>query len=406
MKIGDLASATGMSAKTIRFYEQEGLLPEPPRTESGYRNYSGEDVERLQFVRQAKLLGLSLQEIRGTLVLSDSDEPTCMHVRAVLDEKIDALDHALKDLRSLRSELVTLRDEAGTTVDCHPEGGNICGIIEFGHVHTHGDALAWIEGAAKATGRKGAAGRSGGNQTTARKRSGRGGVVVQATERITGLGVEELAEAFRGLDIPPKFQPHESRLLIALWRRLAEGIAIGDQEIEEIAGGLGIAPGVAHNFLEWMSERDEEGNIRGVLGLTLNEMFPTKLTHNGEELRTFCAWDSLFLPIMLGGISEVEAPSAMTGEPVRVTVTPEGVTNVSPSGAYISFVVPEVEQRGGIETVEDVWMVFCHHLLYFASKEEATDWAEQRDGQPVALLAASEAFRLAKIAFAEIAQYA
>ena len=178
MKIGDLASTAGVSAKTIRFYEQEGLLPEPPRTESGYRDYSGDDVERLRFVRQAKLLGLSLQEIRGTLLLSDSHEPTCAHVRAVIEQKIDSLDQALRDLKSLRSELVTLRDEAGTTVDCHPTGGNICGIIERGHVHLHGDALAWMEGAAKATARKGAAG-PGGRQDrrgkTVRKRSGGGG---------------------------------------------------------------------------------------------------------------------------------------------------------------------------------------------------------------------------------------
>ena len=107
--------------------------------------------------------------------------------------------------------------------------------------------------------------------------------MVLATDRITGMGVEELAEAFRALEIPPRFKPHESRFLIALWRRLAEGVAIGDLEVEEIASDLSITADVAHEFLQWMSERDEEGNIRGVLGLTLNDMFPTKLIHNGED---------------------------------------------------------------------------------------------------------------------------
>ena len=58
MKIGELAKATGLSTKTIRFYEAEGLIPEPPRTDSGYRAYAESDVAKLAFVLKAKRLGI------------------------------------------------------------------------------------------------------------------------------------------------------------------------------------------------------------------------------------------------------------------------------------------------------------------------------------------------------------
>ena len=130
MKIGELARGTGTTPKTIRFYEQQGVLPDPPRSASGYRAYGPDDVERLEFIRRAKRLGLSLEEIKGVLQLNDRHEPTCVHVRALLDEKIGRLEQVVRDLREFRRELLALRDQAGEMVDCHPTGGHVCGIVE------------------------------------------------------------------------------------------------------------------------------------------------------------------------------------------------------------------------------------------------------------------------------------
>ena len=130
MKIGELARGAGTTTKTIRFYEHQGLLPDPTRSASGYRAYGPDDVERLEFIRRAKRLGLSLEEIRGVLQLNDRDEPTCVHVRALLDEKIGRLEQVVRDLQRFRVELLALRDQAGEMVDCHPTGGNVCGIVE------------------------------------------------------------------------------------------------------------------------------------------------------------------------------------------------------------------------------------------------------------------------------------
>jgi DNA-binding transcriptional MerR regulator len=70
LKIGELAHQTGLSIKTVRYYEQRGLLEQPPRTEGGYRLYGPEEVARLRFVQRAKLLGLPLEEIRELVGLA------------------------------------------------------------------------------------------------------------------------------------------------------------------------------------------------------------------------------------------------------------------------------------------------------------------------------------------------
>ena len=130
MKIGELARAAGLTAKTIRFYEGEGLIPDPPRTTSGYRTYADSDVVRLAFILKAKRLGLSLDEIKGILRLHDRSEPTCVHVRSLLEEKMAQIETVIQDLLGLKEELQSLGDYATSMVDCRPQGGNICSIIE------------------------------------------------------------------------------------------------------------------------------------------------------------------------------------------------------------------------------------------------------------------------------------
>ena len=130
MKIGELADATGLSAKAIRFYEAEGLIADPPRTDSGYQVYAEPDLARLAFILKAKRLGLSLVEIKGILQLHDRSEPTCVHVRSLLEEKVARIETVIQDLLGLKEELESLRNKATSLVDCRPLGGNICSIIE------------------------------------------------------------------------------------------------------------------------------------------------------------------------------------------------------------------------------------------------------------------------------------
>ena len=145
MKIGELAKETGLNPKTIRFYEAEGLLSDPQRTPSGYRMYGPEDAGRLEFIRKAKHLGLSLEEVKGILQLHDRSEPTCVHVRSLLDEKLSQVERVLANLQGFQAELERLRDAAGDLEDCLPSGGRICGIIEQAGPVIRNETLAWIE---------------------------------------------------------------------------------------------------------------------------------------------------------------------------------------------------------------------------------------------------------------------
>lgn len=145
MKIGELAKAAGLSAKTIRFYEAEGLIQDPPRTESGYRAYADADLDRLAFILKAKRLGLTLAEITGILALHDRSEPTCVHVRSLLEEKVAQIETVIQDLLGFKEELETLRDHATSLVDCRPLGGNICSIIEQSGMKVTPSSLGWAE---------------------------------------------------------------------------------------------------------------------------------------------------------------------------------------------------------------------------------------------------------------------
>jgi len=146
MKIGELAKVTGLTTKTVRYYELLRLLDEPQRTDSGYRFYGQEDVERLEFIKKAKRLGLSLEEVREILALHKQKQTPCVHVLALLDQKLEQVDAILRELRIFRKELARLREESQGRLDQLPEDARICGIIERG-IHTKGEvALAWLEG--------------------------------------------------------------------------------------------------------------------------------------------------------------------------------------------------------------------------------------------------------------------
>lgn len=112
MRIGELASAASVSAKTVRYYESIGLLAPPGRTTSGYRDYLPADIERLQFVRDAQASGLSLAEIQSVLDLKDSGEGSCAHTASLLERHVADIDEQLARLVEARRELVALATRA------------------------------------------------------------------------------------------------------------------------------------------------------------------------------------------------------------------------------------------------------------------------------------------------------
>ena len=112
MKIGQLADETGVSAKTIRYYEEIGVLPEPARLPNGYRHYGADVTDRIAFIHDAQSAGLSLIEIQMILDLRDSGEATCGHVIGSLEAHLADVDRQMDDLTRTRRRLTDIIDRA------------------------------------------------------------------------------------------------------------------------------------------------------------------------------------------------------------------------------------------------------------------------------------------------------
>jgi len=110
LKTGELAKQTGVNIETLRFYEREGLLPQPPRRASGYREYPPESVQRIRFIHRSKELGFTLREIKGLLELRVDPETTCAQVRKHAAEKISGIKQKITDLKAIERALKTLMD--------------------------------------------------------------------------------------------------------------------------------------------------------------------------------------------------------------------------------------------------------------------------------------------------------
>jgi len=114
MKIGELAKLTQTQAETIRFYEREGLINEPPRTDGNYRLYGLEHLARLGFIRSCRSLDMTLAEIRTLLQFKDAPEENCEQVNALLDEHIGHAATRIKELKILQKDLKALREQCTT----------------------------------------------------------------------------------------------------------------------------------------------------------------------------------------------------------------------------------------------------------------------------------------------------
>lgn len=125
MKIGELAAATGTPAQTIRYYEREGLLPAPPRSDANYRRYGPAHVQRLALIRRCRALDLSLEEIRALLTVQDAKGPQCAEVNELLDAHIGHVIARIRELQALKRELQDLRGRCS-----EPVAVDDCGILQ------------------------------------------------------------------------------------------------------------------------------------------------------------------------------------------------------------------------------------------------------------------------------------
>jgi Cd(II)/Pb(II)-responsive transcriptional regulator len=124
LKIGELARQTGCPVETIRYYERDGLLPVPGRSEGNYRLYGIEHVERLLFIRRCRSLDMTLDEIRVLLRFRDTPEDNCEAVNELLDAHIGHVAARIRELQRLEKQLRTLRRQCRVSRQARE-----CGIL-------------------------------------------------------------------------------------------------------------------------------------------------------------------------------------------------------------------------------------------------------------------------------------
>jgi MerR family mercuric resistance operon transcriptional regulator len=120
MRRGELAERSGCNIETVRFYEKQGLLPAPPRTAGGHRDYAQEHLRRLTFIRRSRELGFTIGEVRGLLGLVDGGDWTCAEVRAMTLEHLADVRRKIADLQKLAGILedMAAQCDGGAVPEC------------------------------------------------------------------------------------------------------------------------------------------------------------------------------------------------------------------------------------------------------------------------------------------------
>lgn len=133
LKIGEVSKQSGIGIETLRFYERQGLLGAPARTESGYRMYESGVLERLEFIKRAQVLGFSLAEIARIISEKDAGQSPCREVREIVRSRLEEIDERLKEMKRYRRELAATLKGWDETGDAE---GHVCGLIEGAKMST------------------------------------------------------------------------------------------------------------------------------------------------------------------------------------------------------------------------------------------------------------------------------
>lgn len=196
-------------------------------------------------------------------------------------------------------------------------------------------------------------------------------------------------EALAKAKAEPDFDEPQRNVALATYRRLAEGSPAPVTDIAERAGeGTGF---VEELLASWPGVfRTEGGDVIGFWGLTIDKLVPTHAMEVGNrQLFAWCAWDTLFLPDILGAEARVESACPVTAETISLVVEPRGVVETSHRDAVVSFLLPNRRFDA------DVIQIFCHFVHFFTSRDAGEVWTAEHPG--TFLLSLVEAFELGRL---------
>lgn len=191
----------------------------------------------------------------------------------------------------------------------------------------------------------------------------------------------------------PRFTAEEQRVALALYQEVAKGQPVDDAQLGR---ALGISAMESRALLQRDSikcfvYRDEPGRVLGFGGLAAAPMHH-RFEVDDRVLSTWCAWDSLFIPEILGRPARVTSPDPESGELVRLVVTPDRIASVEPDGAVVSFILPDARAFGS--SAVNVMAKFCHFIFFFSSRSSGERWVAKHPD--TFLCSLDDAFALAK----------
>lgn len=183
--------------------------------------------------------------------------------------------------------------------------------------------------------------------------------------------VERLAQSLQKSGLGPHPNTDLNHIGVGLIRELAKGEPLDAPALEAVNEALGGDEATVSRILMGLTERDEEGRIVGVAGLTLA---PTKHRYivGDKTLYTWCTLDGLYMASILGQTGRIETRCPATDISIEVTVHPDGTGTVNPSGVVMSMTVPE--QIFGPRPVSDTRASFCNFVHFLASQEALEQW--------------------------------
>jgi len=203
---------------------------------------------------------------------------------------------------------------------------------------------------------------------------------IQASPDLDKLA-EIFVAAFPGLDAGGQ------KLAMTLYRLLSEGRAVSRERLAQALDTPTAA--VSQTLSQWPAVfYDESGHIVGFLGLTVNQT-RHRLQIKGATVYAWCAWDTLFLPELLGATAAVTSTCAASGAPIRLTVSPTRIETAEPADTVVSFLIPEKEALR-----KDVTTSFCRFVSFFRSRKDGQTWVDEHDG--TFLLSLEDAFVVGK----------